>query len=508
MNDLAVGGIMSGLDTNAIVDQLVANAKKPIQRYQEELDLKGLEKETYQEINESLGMLETDAIRLNLEGTFNTKIGKSNMSSIVDVTTTMDAETGIHQVEVKQLAEGAKVEVELNISPDEKLSLALDGYESGIITIEGKKIYVSNDDSLNSLINKINNLDSGLTARYDSNTKKFIIESDNKEKITIGSSDDSSNFFKEIGLLDNINVETKVGSEGRDAIVVVDGKEYRSDTNEIKDVLKGVTLNIKDVTSKPVEITIESSVDKTIDELATFISDYNKLVERLQYRRLTDSEKENLEPLSESDRQSMTDREIDEYTERWEELNKNEIVRKSNELDMLYNDIRNALTFVYDSKDNSINTLQDLGIEFVNNNDYSKKPYLVTDSTDKEVIKEELELNTKLVDALENNSREVYNFFAGSSQDDKGLADVLNDVIDKYNSTTGIIANKIKTGGAIDREIEDISKKMEQQQRLVDQELNRLWKQFSVMEEQIGEMQSQSAYINNMISSMNSATAA
>jgi len=39
MNDLAVGGIMSGIDTNAVVETLVKDARKPLERYQKDIDL-------------------------------------------------------------------------------------------------------------------------------------------------------------------------------------------------------------------------------------------------------------------------------------------------------------------------------------------------------------------------------------------------------------------------------------------------------------------------------------
>jgi len=72
MNDLAVGGIMSGIDTNAIVNSLVANAKKPLERYQKDIDLATLEKEVYQDVFDKLGKLDDAVIKMNLEGTYNT----------------------------------------------------------------------------------------------------------------------------------------------------------------------------------------------------------------------------------------------------------------------------------------------------------------------------------------------------------------------------------------------------------------------------------------------------
>jgi flagellar hook-associated protein 2 len=87
MNDLAVGGIMSGLDTNAIVETLTKQARKPLERLQKDIDLSVLEKEVYQDVFDELGKLDNAAIKLNLEGTYNTTKATSSRSSSVTATT-------------------------------------------------------------------------------------------------------------------------------------------------------------------------------------------------------------------------------------------------------------------------------------------------------------------------------------------------------------------------------------------------------------------------------------
>jgi len=216
--------------------------------------------------------------------------------------------------------------------------------------------------------------------------------------------------FELLNVVDNKNIQQEVGSEGKPAIVVVDGREIESNTNEIKDAVDGVVLEVKNVSNGPVEISVESNIDNTLNALADFIVQYNTLIEDLQYDMLTNQEKENLAPLTQEERDSMTDKEIEEYTEKWEELNKNEITRKSNELSMLYNDMRAAISTPINIDGVEITSLQDLGIEFVNVSDYKKYPYLLVESTDKDVVMEALRNNTKLTTMLEENPEEVYMF--------------------------------------------------------------------------------------------------
>jgi flagellar hook-associated protein 2 len=502
MNDLAVGGIMSGIDTNSIVNALVANAKKPLERYQKDIDMATLEKEVYQNVFDELGKLDNAVIKLNLEGTFNTKRASSNKSSVVKATASIDAEIGEYEVEVKQVAENPSFNIEFQMDPTTKFSELFNGFENGIITINNSPIYVSNNDNIKSLIDKINDSGGKLKANFDENEKLLKIEStdpNNKNKIVVGGENDSSNLLNLLNVVEDINTPQEVGNEGKQAIVVVDGKEIESGTNEIKDAIKGITLNIKNVSNSPVKISVENNNDGPINAIADFIVQYNTLVKDLQYRDLSDQEKENLQPLTEEKRKSMTPQEIDDYTKKWKELNENEIIRKSNELSMLYNDLRSAINTPVNVNGVDIKSLQDLGISFVEGNDYRKYPYLLLESTDKNEIVEALKSNTKLTTALDEDPEEVYKFFAYQSDTNQGFTSNIRNIINKYYSTNGIIQNKVKKGGSIDIKIQETTKRMQDAQKMVDEELNRYWKQFSAMEETIGQLQAQSNYLTNAL---------
>jgi hypothetical protein len=76
----------------------------------------------------------------------------------------------------------------------------------GTITINGVSVYISEKDTLNDVIKKINNSSAGVIASYDSNSDAFSIRSDmktaqtNEKQITIGSYYDTSNFFEVVNL--------------------------------------------------------------------------------------------------------------------------------------------------------------------------------------------------------------------------------------------------------------------------------------------------------------------
>ncbi|MBN2695379.1 flagellar filament capping protein FliD [bacterium] len=73
---------------------------------------------------------------------------------------------------------------------------------NGTFSINGVSIYVNQNDSLNGVIEKINNSSAGVIASYDTSTDQFLLYSKmgdvdtNQKRVTIGSSYDTSNFLE------------------------------------------------------------------------------------------------------------------------------------------------------------------------------------------------------------------------------------------------------------------------------------------------------------------------
>jgi len=212
----------------------------------------------------------------------------------------LNAEVGDYEVEVKQVAQNPYFTIEFEQDPTVPLRDIFNDFQNGIITINDNAIYVSSNDSINTLIDKINDSGGDLKASFDNSSNSVKVESldqENKGKITIGGPNNSSNLFKLLNLLDNELRITEVGVEGKTAIVLVDGREIESNSNEIENAINGVLLEVRNVSNGPVKISIESNIDNTLDAIAGFIVQYNTLVEDLQFKQLTDQEKENLKPL-------------------------------------------------------------------------------------------------------------------------------------------------------------------------------------------------------------------
>ncbi|MCD8569342.1 MAG: hypothetical protein LRY50_13845 [Geovibrio sp.] len=107
MGAIKMSGVISGMDTNAIVEQLVAQSQIPITNLQNKYDLKQLEKDVYQNISDRLSTMNSNLLTLRLESTYKTKTTESSNSAVLAAKATTEAAKGSYSVIVKQTAKNS-----------------------------------------------------------------------------------------------------------------------------------------------------------------------------------------------------------------------------------------------------------------------------------------------------------------------------------------------------------------------------------------------------------------
>ncbi|KAA0258051.1 flagellar hook protein [Deferribacter autotrophicus] len=405
------------------------------------------------------------------------------------------------------VAEGAKTDygtTDGSVDPTEKLSNSNFNtvITSGIITINGVSIYVdAENDSLNDVFYKINNSGAGVTISYDQVSDKVYIKSNDVDKITFGSVYDTSNLLEVLNLTNNTTTEKELGFEGEYASVTVDGIDYIRKTNKIDDIIPGVTLNLQNASTESVTVNVSVDTTKAVESIASFISHYNALVEKLNPPELDDEDKEYLEPLTDDDKATMSDEEVKQYEENWKKFNTYEIIRKSSEIRSLKLSLRSNLLSEITGLNGKYNSLVDIGLDIAGdgNIEIEKKGYLLIDSTDYEEIKKKLEENTTFINALKDNPEDVYKLFAVNDGDTQGWARRYESIINQYVSLNGLIDVKIRPFGTIDRELYTLAKQIDAKEMYVESYLNRLWQKFSNMEKVIADLQAQGSYLQQLI---------
>ena len=70
-------------------------------------------------------------------------------------------------------------------------------------------------------------------------------------------------------------------TNARDAIIAMEGIEITRSSNTIDDLIPGVTLNIKGVTDRPVELDITADTEAVKEAIISFVGNYNRLMAEL-----------------------------------------------------------------------------------------------------------------------------------------------------------------------------------------------------------------------------------
>ena len=104
MEALRVGGIVSGLDTNAIVDSMVASAMIPVDRLNEKSTFLAMEQAAYNTVIDAMTNLKDSLFPLKLESTFTSKTVSVANENVLSATASTDTKPGVYNVDVDQLA--------------------------------------------------------------------------------------------------------------------------------------------------------------------------------------------------------------------------------------------------------------------------------------------------------------------------------------------------------------------------------------------------------------------
>lgn len=125
---------------------------------------------------------------------------------------------------------------------------------------------------------------------------------------------------------------TKV--KGQDAIIYLNGAEFKSSSNTI--AVNGLTINAKAATGgQEITINTETDVQGIYDKIKDFLTEYNSVINEMCSLYNADSAK-GFEPLTDDEKDAMSDSEV----EKWEQKIKDSLLRKDDTL----NGVINAMT--------------------------------------------------------------------------------------------------------------------------------------------------------------------
>ncbi|MCR5332201.1 MAG: flagellar filament capping protein FliD [Lachnospiraceae bacterium] len=537
---IRLGGMISGLDTDAIVKELMSAQslkKTNIENKKTKLDWK---KEKWEELNTKIYSLYTEKLTgLKLQGGYLTKKVASSDESRVKATAT-SASNGSYSIEVKSLASAQYVTgADISSKNLSKSSLLKDagmslgqtitistmqepasasqstgttestsgtegtaGTENtgATETVTAQKVMtpftfeVKEDSTIADLLGKMN--EAGLNASFDNNTGRFYIsakQTGEDGKFTISSTDTGATGLAALGLEE---ITEQLATSGRiaddssqvavvaasDANVILNGARISSATN-IVDV-NGLTLELIGTTNEgsPISLTVGNDIDAVYDKVKDFVKSYNELLTSM-YEQYTAKSAKDYHMLSDEEKEAMSDEEV----KLWEDKIKSALLRNDTTLNSLMGVFRNSMqgTAEVDGKSYA---LSNFGI---GTGTYTEHGLLHIDGDKDDGTY--AEKTDKLRKALED--------------DPEGTSKALSQIMSKFYNTLTEKMSVSSISSALtfynDKQIksqtDDYDKQIKNwENKLKDME-DRYYKQFSTMESSMAKLQSQQQQMANMM---------
>jgi flagellar hook-associated protein 2 len=284
-----IDGIVSGLDTSAIINGVIATMRRPIAAM--EITKGGLEfkRTAYRDLNTLLGTLETATEALDSVAEFGSFGVTSSQGTSISATASGAAVAGNYDVSVVSLAQNS---MHLSRGFATSTSLMADG--AATITIAGQTTAfqidtASGNNTLAGLATYINDNVAGATA-YVVDTGvgatpfNLVINSD-----ASGVANGVNLTYTQQGA--GTSPGFSVANTAVDAVMNFGGLTVQKPSNTVTDLLPGLTLELQAPTIGAARISVSADTTAMADSVDTFVDAYNAVMDfMIEQRGTADNE--------------------------------------------------------------------------------------------------------------------------------------------------------------------------------------------------------------------------
>lgn len=292
-----VTGTASGLDTDALVESAVAQKtaradtidakitanKTKISSYQTLQSLLKAVSDSMSDLASSTySSVSTSTNAFDEKEAYLTASDGSDATDIIAVSADPNAAATSYEISVSQLAKAQKVASAMQASSS--TALGLDGVMS-IAAADGDvvDITVTADMTLAQLSTAINaqTTISGVTATVISTSAgaRLVLSTTNANQAISVSTTSGDDIGLGLGLTDSTGRFANQLQAAQPAIVTIDGLTIESDSNELTDVVQGLSISLLQTTTTDQTITldVEANYDDIKTAITSFITAYNEL---------------------------------------------------------------------------------------------------------------------------------------------------------------------------------------------------------------------------------------
>ncbi len=490
---IRLSGMVSGMDTDAMVKELVSSYRIKTQKYEKAKTKIEWKQEAWQDLNSKIYKLYSSTLsNLRMAGAYNKKKMIVSDATKASVVAQSGAVTGTQTLEIEKLATsgyltGEELEARGKVTKNTKLGELGIIEDSKITLTKGEKatdIELTADMTVSDLVGKLR--ETGVNVNFDESNQRFFIsskESGAKENFTLSATGSGDIALNKLGLKNGKKIE------GEDAHIILNGADFYSSTNNFS--INGLTISVNAVTEKEkneqLTLTTDIDVDAVYDTIKGFLKEYNDLIKEMDTLYNAKTAK-GYEPLTSEEKEAMSDEEV----EKWEKKIKDSLLRRDSNLSSVISGMKTAMQSSVEINGKNY-TLSSFGINtasYFSSGDNKKGMYHIDGDSEDAVSSGN---DDKLKSMIASDPDTVFTFFSTL------VTNVYDDLTKKMSSTTLSSAFKVYNDKQLQDEQKDYEKKIDKWEDYVSQQEEYWYSKFTAMEKALSELQSSTSALAGLL---------
>ncbi len=520
MSDLMrMTGLVSGMDTSAIVGALVSAANYKTTKLKNQQTKLGWKQDAWKTLNSKVYSFYTGALsEMRMQDTFNTKTATVADASIASVSVDSGSVVGTQTLAVKSLATsgyltGGEVTAksgkatssstlaDLDITGQFTVGVAIgDDAKNGATT---SQVQLDSTMTIAQAVNEFKK--AGINASFDEKNQRFFLSSSdsgadkNFEIIGDGNNKDALQkmglyYTYSVGTDGKFNYDTSdsgaakpVKVQGTDAEIELNGATYTSNSNSF--VVNGMTIQAKSTSASGSVTTITTSrdIDAIYDKIVDFFDEYNSLINEMDKLYNADSAK-GYDVLSDDDKEGMSDEEV----EKWESKIKGSLLRKDDSLSTLINLFKNTMASTSKAGD-SWSTFGIATLGYFNAADNEKGAYHIDGNSDDDDTKDKEDVLKKMLASDPERVAKFMTEITGNLYKGLGTSGLMKS-IENTRSVYKVYNDKL-----LQKEYDKLSSEITKQEKYVSDLEDFYYSKFTAMEKALAKLQNNSSAITGLL---------
>ncbi|MBR1861087.1 MAG: flagellar filament capping protein FliD [Lachnospiraceae bacterium] len=506
MGQIRMSGLISGLDTDSIISQLVSVKRSKVNTEIGNRTKLSWKQDIWKDLNKELKTLKSTAEKMRFTSAYTKKAVRASDSSKVSVTAADGTTDSVQSLKISNLAKTAYLTggVINSTSGDSSSLTALSKLsdigitEDTSITLTdkngnatGKVIDLKADGTISDVLSQLKS--AGLNASFDANNQRFFISAKSSgADADFGFTGDDSALAalglktKGEGDEDSDAYATKV--DGADAVIYLNDAKFTSKTNLFE--INGLSITaLEETGNEKITLTTETDTSGVYDAVKNYLKTYNSIINKLDSLYNAESAK-GYNPLTDEEKDALSDKEVEEY----EKKIKDSLLRKDESVNTLIKNLTGSVSQGYTVGGKTM-YLSNFGIGTLN--------YFTAEENERHALHidgDEDDENTsgntdKLLAAIKSDPNSVVSFFTQMSQD---LYTKMNKLSSSSSNRT---YGKFYEDKKMANDYENYKTKISDMEEKVNDYEDKLYKQYAAMEKALASLQSKSNALSGLIGS-------